>query len=277
LQIGFTRTRRWRGKSSRSFFLGDADSRKVEAKIKNNIPMNKEEIEQTLKFCDEVATQKREAELSLFKSLFAFSTEFMRKYDDVTPFHILLMELILNGMKKDGEGMKETAHSRFLWKILSYEEDKTYPILKSFYESCLPKKFGLAEKIKKPEITRETANIDILIQDESYSLIIENKRHDAKDQGNQLARYINFVKNQGKDAKQIYICYLPNDGKEPVEDSWKDPENQKLYKKEFNTRFKIVSFKNEVSNWLNNLKINDKNLFLQTAIAQYAYLIEKNM
>jgi hypothetical protein len=40
LAIGFTRTRRWRGKSSRSFF-GDADSHKVEAKIKSkNIMKN---------------------------------------------------------------------------------------------------------------------------------------------------------------------------------------------------------------------------------------------
>jgi hypothetical protein len=222
-----------------------------------------EQFRWCLEFCDKISKKKFEMRQELFK----FSHEFNEKYDKSIPYHIFLMNLVL-------AGMKETAHSRFLWKILSYEAGGIYPILESFCHKLL----GFNLMIKKPNITREEGNIDILIQDEEYILIIENKRHDAQDQPNQLARYINFVKEKVPE-KNIYICYLPKSGKEPSENSWEKPEKSSgSYKDEFKNRFKIVSFTNELSDWLGSLSIEgEKKHFLQTAIEQYAYLIKRNI
>lgn len=136
--------------------------------------MNKEDIQRALKFCDKMVTRERE----LIRSLLTFSREFSKKYDEVTPFHHFLIDLIL-------AGRREIDHSRFLHKLLSYKKNGEYPILKSFCNTCL-KDFEL--KIISPTIEREKRNIDISIRDKDYFLIIENKVNDAPDQPNQLAR-----------------------------------------------------------------------------------------
>jgi hypothetical protein len=229
----------------------------------------KKTIEQALefcdKFCDEVAKQKQE----MTEWAIEFSQEFIRKYDEVTPFHIVLIDLIL-------KGKREIYHSRFLPKLLSYKDkDAKYPILESFFNDLL--KFKKI-KITKPKIEREKDRIDISVYDKKgdYFLIIENKVNNAPDRSNQLARYINTAKEKMKDIKKIYICYLPDNGKEPKENSWENPEeNSKSYKDAFEGRFRIVSFRGEILEWLKEtLKINDEQKFLQAAIEQYAYLIE---
>jgi hypothetical protein len=228
--------------------------------------MNKEKMEQILKFCDEIATKKLGMEQSLFESVLEFSHEFSRKYDEVTPFHHFLIELVLTGMH-------ETNHSRFLHKLLSYKNKKgEHPILESFCNTLL--NFGLT--ITNPTIEREKDNIDISVHDKDYFLIIENKINNAQDQPNQLARYINTAKEKMNDIKKIYICYLPgSDSQEPEENSWENPAgNPKSYKSTFKGRFKIKPFKSDVSNWLNRLEVNDEKKYLQAALEQYAYLIE---
>jgi hypothetical protein len=224
----------------------------------------KKTIEQALEFCDEMAKQKQE----MTEWAIEFSQEFIRKYDEVTPFHIFLIDLIL-------KGMREIYHSRFLYKLLLYKDkDAKYPILESFCKTLL--KFENI-KITKPEIEREKKNIDISVYDEKgdYFLIIENKVNDAPDQPNQLAKYINTAKEKMKDITKIYICYLPYDGKEPKENSWENPdENSKSYKDAFEGRFRIVSFRDEILEWLKKLEIDSEQKFLQAAIEQYAYLIE---
>jgi hypothetical protein len=225
-----------------------------------------EQFKWSLEFCDKMSQKKIEMKYKLFN----FSHEFNKIYDRVIPYHKFLMNLVMAG------GMKETAHSRLLWKILSHKADGTYPILESFYNKLL----GFNLTVKEPKITRETGHIDILVQDREYVLIIENKRHNAHDQPNQLARYISFVRKWHA-LEKIYICYLSGDGgKEPDENSWKNPEDQQderpyKYKTEFKERFKAVSFKNEILNWLNDLKIENTD-HLQTTLEQYAYLIKQN-
>lgn len=229
-----------------------------------------EQFKWSLEFCDKMSQRKFEMRHKLFE----FSHEFNKIYDGVVPYHIFLMDLILPG------SMRETAHSRFLWRILSYKAaDGTYPVLESFYSKLL----GFKLIVKEPKITRETGHIDILVQDREYALIIENKRHNAQDQPNQLARYISFVRDEKRQAlEKIYICYLSGDaGKEPDEDSWKNPEDLQdekpyRYKTEFKERFKAVSFRNEILNWLNGLKIENAN-FLQATLEQYAHLIKQNI
>lgn len=226
--------------------------------------MNKEDIRRVLKFRDEMVMKKQEMTLSLLK----FSQKFSKKYDEVTPFHIFLIDLIL-------AGRREIDHSRFLYKLLSYKEDGKYPILESFCNKLL----GFNLTIINPTIEREKGNIDISVQDKDYFLIIENKVNSASDQPNQLARYINTAKEKMKDIKKIYICYLPyNDEKKPEENSWENPGKSPIsYKNAFKDRFKIVAFRNEILEWLTNtLQINDEKKILQVALEQYAYLNKTN-
>jgi hypothetical protein len=225
-------------------------------------------LKDTLQFCDEMAEQK----LEIINDLFEFSCEFNEKYDEVMPFHLLLMEFVLNSPRRKDNRIYEIYHSRLLHKMLSYKKGDTYPILESFCKDLL--KFGL--KVNKPVIVREASNIDILVQDTDYCLIIENKKNNAEDKPNQLARYINSANEKMKNLNRVYICYLPNNRKNPEEHSWENPVDGTSYKKEFVSRFQIVPFRDEILEWLEKLEINDHNIYLQTALKQYAYLIKEN-
>ncbi|MDR0722432.1 MAG: PD-(D/E)XK nuclease family protein [Treponema sp.] len=55
--------------------------------------------------------------------------------------------------------------------------------------------------------TKQDGRIDIFIQDSKYAIIIENKINGAPDQPNQLARYLKYAKDNGKEV--IAIVYLP--------------------------------------------------------------------
>ena len=96
----------------------------------------------------------------------------------------------------------ENAHSRILMKLLQFNEDMSFPILDS-----LLKELGINETILTPIFTSDASDrIDLLIKDEKYAIIVENKIHDALDQENQLNRYIKEVERKGFDS--FYIIYL---------------------------------------------------------------------
>lgn len=67
--------------------------------------------------------------------------------------------------------------------------------------------------IDNPIIDRnhEYKNIDILIRDKKYVIIIENKLKGADFQLNQLARYIARMRIEGYSDEQIFIVILPKD------------------------------------------------------------------
>lgn len=62
-----------------------------------------------------------------------------------------------------------------------------------------------SEQVK---VVREEGRIDLLIQDETHAIIIENKINDAIDQKDQLARYFRYVK-EDKKLDVLAIVYLP--------------------------------------------------------------------
>lgn len=101
--------------------------------------------------------------------------------------------------------------SHLLKMIFSYrDKDGKYIIFHNFAESFL-KPIGLnIEVIKQPDIHREKWHIDLLIKETGkYAIIFENKLKGADFQRNQLARYIQTVRELGYKDEQIFIIILP--------------------------------------------------------------------
>ncbi|MCE5227681.1 MAG: PD-(D/E)XK nuclease family protein [Porphyromonadaceae bacterium] len=157
----------------------------------------------------------------------------------------------------------ENAHSRILMKLLQFNEDKSFPILDS-----LLKELGINETILKPIFTSDASDrIDLLIKDEKYAIIVENKIHDALDQDNQLNRYIEEVERKGFDS--FYIIYLTKDGHEPIKESLSEERKRKL---KTDGRFYSLSYKDNILPWMEErilplCRIKEENL--TTALKQY--------
>jgi hypothetical protein len=186
--------------------------------------------------------------------------------------------------------INENAHSRILCKLLQYNKDNDYPFVKQFLKYVAEK-----EKAKKEEQQTtfskivfntikvepaETDRIDLWIRDPNingYSIIIENKIYDANDQPGQLYRYITKNINKGYDKKKIYVIYLPSTiNRDPDDQTWKNPEqtdnNKEDLKKEFESRFIKLSFKEDIISWLQDIypSINPKQeALIDSAIFQY--------
>lgn len=148
------------------------------------------------------------------KKNFSTLLEFVSEFDKIhtqeekkLPYHINLIDEL---------HADENAHSRILGKLLQQKSAKSthFEILESFLnfitENHRIKEDFRQITINKPVITQEIGRIDLWIRDEEYAIIIENKIGWAKDQPNQLERYIKRTKEQDFDEQQIYVLYLCN-------------------------------------------------------------------
>ncbi|GIZ15335.1 PD-(D/E)XK nuclease family protein [Capnocytophaga catalasegens] len=181
------------------------------------------------------------------------------------PYHINIIDLLRAG---------ENAHSRILGRLLEQKNDKNYQILDSFL--CLLKKKNdnfSSLNVQEPTISCEKGRIDILIKDKNYTIIFENKIHNAIDRDKQIEKYINKLTTQYKD-NQIYVLYLSADGrKEPTAESWGKYKGTDFEKK----RYIQLTFKDDILNWLKedilpNIRIKD--IHLKSAIEQYTDHLE---
>lgn len=94
--------------------------------------------------------------------------------------------------------------------ILNYRNESGFVLLKSFVSKFLRDKGFNIDDIVNPRIIAETEDrIDILIKDDKYCIIIENKLKGADFQQNQLARYIKSQESYPID--RIFIILLPRD------------------------------------------------------------------
>lgn len=122
--------------------------------------------------------------------------------------------------------IEENHISYLLYKILDYEGKEGKITYKRFIATFFPK---LKKQIKTPEITFEKAyRIDLLIKDQKYAIIIENKIFGAEFQRNQLARYIQRLLDEGYSKEQIHIVIIPQNYEAKYLDSirpsvWKLP------------------------------------------------------
>lgn len=123
--------------------------------------------------------------------------------------------------------------------------------------------------ITDPQISQEKDRIDLLVLDKNYSIIFENKIYDAKDQDQQISRYIEKVKDKNYKDECIYIVYLTNFYKTPSRDTWRKTKEKNV----FSTRYCNLSYKFDILPWLESISSNSniviKEIELQSAIEQY--------
>lgn len=157
----------------------------------------------------------------------------------------------------------ENAHSRILMRLLQYKEDNTYPILSSFM-----KELDINETIAKPVFTSDDSDrIDLLVKDEKYALIIENKIHGAPDQNQQIKRYIEEIKRKG--IMSFYVIYITKNGDSPNDKSL-SKERQKELKND--GRFHTIGYRDNILPWMEQkilptCRIKEENLI--SALKQY--------
>lgn len=106
--------------------------------------------------------------------------------------------------------ISEPLTSQLLKLLFKYRLKDRYVICEAFLKHFLEPLRYDAELFARPKITAETEHIDVSIQEKGkYAVIIENKLKGAVFQRNQLARYIQKMRNEGYNDDQIFIIILP--------------------------------------------------------------------
>lgn len=182
------------------------------------------------------------------------------------PYHLnIIDELHIN----------ENGHSRILMRLFCYRNEKgEYEFLKSFIDYIQSNTHSdefKRIKIDNPAITQEEQRIDLWVRDKSYAIIFENKVYNAVDQDAQLHRYIEKTRANGYNANNIFVIYLPQYYHEPDVQSWGE------YKKDFESRFAIIPFNDDIIIWLKdyvlpNIKYKDQ--YLYSSVIQYIDYLE---
>jgi len=157
-------------------------------------------------------------------------------------------------------------HSRILKYFI--ENDQGNSFLKVIAESvtennwlnqCLSSdnvKVSIEKSINSIEEDLSDGRIDILVQIDDFSIIIENKIL-AKDLENQLIKYFNHLnpsgqtQNENKD-QNFLILYLTPNGSHPDEKSIKFKNYTLRHKKDFH----IISYKDHILKWLHEYEVN---------------------
>lgn len=224
--------------------------------------MNEEvrSISQVFSFVGSIKNKKNTISTTLFDNVNELSNKIIRVHEDEKnklPYHINILDLLW---------ANENAHSRIFAELLKQNSFNKYEILESFFEYLNYFNANFNIKPNKPRITSEKDRIDLLILDTDFALIIENKIHGATDQPEQLARYIDKVRNLGFRQNNIWVVYLTKYQREPQNQSWGN------YKTEFKERTFNISFRHDVLHWLEetvlpNCKIKD--IYLKSTIEQY--------
>ena len=202
-------------------------------------------------------------EQSLLLSTFKFAEGFNDEYKlrkSRLPYHVNVIDEL---------GAGENVHSRILVRFLGYRKDVKYPVLIYFIDFLRNKyhEFNFSHQIIQPEITSELHRIDLLIKEESYAIIIENKIHHAEDQKEQLLRYIDKVRSLKIQDENIYVIYITRDGGPPDEISLTPDLIEK-----FKGRYLELSYRYDILPWLESVLQTDfvkQHDSLSAAMLQY--------
>lgn len=219
-------------------------------------------IEQAMQFCEDIKTDI-EQEYGKVLELVCDAHKIFEQEKCKLPYHInVIDELYIN----------ENSHSRILNKLLQFvNQEKKYEIFESLVRYI--KKVAHSQEFEKievnhPTITQEKSRIDLWVRDSDgkYAIIFENKIYYAKDQEEQIARYIEKTEKKGFNDENIFVVYLSPSGEEPEEQSWGDR------KENFKNRYVNLSFRNNILSWLEDdvlPNIRNKDVYLKSCVWQY--------
>lgn len=165
-------------------------------------------------------------------------------------------------------------HSAFLGELLNPKgsHGASYVFLKAFlevlgieegyidYDAC---SLNILERVIGTVTETEGGRIDIIIEDGTHAVIIENKIY-APDQCNQLLRYHNY--GQEMFPKGFKLLYLTLDGH--------DPSDCSLGNRTFD--YESISYESEILEWLDRCSERvPKELPVRTLIIQYMDLVKQ--
>jgi hypothetical protein len=172
-------------------------------------------------------------------------------------------------------------HSRFIYELL--DPNGSHDMGSRFLDLFIDRVNKLHDSFdfikSNAKVHYENQNIDLLIQNHSQAIIIENKIY-AQDQPNQIYRYCDIVFNRG--IKDIYIIYLTLDGKSPSQQSLSCPDVKDNYNCDPKTISNIIndrlfncSYHTHIKDWLRTCnKCTHNNPTVHNCIMQYIKLIE---
>ena len=126
---------------------------------------------------------------------------------------------------------------------------------------------------------QKDGRIDIYITDGEKHIIIENKIN-ADDQKQQIQRYVKIIyqNNEEISPEDILILYLSKNGKIPSKYSLGNLEiiGDYLKENENKAKFKAISYKKEILNWLNQCISEVENISnLKESLKTYKEIVEK--
>lgn len=185
--------------------------------------------------------------LDKMKSDFNIFSQLLNPYDEVN-LHSKLIYSILNDCKFKKE---------FMLSFL-----KTTDIISA--DDVSPNDFKIidVEREKIFSNGRLDLFISCKVKDKNYVIIIENKIF-ARDQYEQMDRYIEFANNYQADIKKVF--YLTLLGNAPSEDSASNLDQVNL-----------ISYDNEILTWIENcIKISAREPAIREVLIQYSELLEK--
>ena len=134
-----------------------------------------------------------------------------------------------------------------------------YQVFGSFINYCFNGSFPY--EIEKPIIqteveVKDSKRTDILAYEKGkYAIVFENKIWNAVEQPNQLTNYIKGMREPkyGFTNEQIYIIYLPSTNDHCATNiSW-----NKKYQESFASRYKAISFKEGILEWLDSEELQE--------------------
>jgi hypothetical protein len=135
-------------------------------------------------------------------------------------------------------------------------------------------------EIEKSGKEQKDGRIDIYLTDGKKHIIIENKIN-AEEQKNQIQRYVEIVYQNIEDINHddIWILYLSKNGKKPTSRSLGNLEINTgflMEKEDKKAKFKVISYKKDIVNWLNKCIKEVENLSnLKESLKIYKEVVEK--
>jgi hypothetical protein len=209
--------------------------------------------------------------MEFYNAVFNYKTTDSRSDDNFNIFNIL-----------DIEYDEVRLHSRILKYLIEQDQQgfleamaislpENFSFIKKLHLSKL--KVSIEKSINSFEEDLSDGRIDLLLQFDDFTIIIENKIY-ARDQESQLIKYYNFIKpaigNETENSGKFFlILYLTPNGSPPSEHSVKFND----INLDQNKDFFLISYKHHVIKWLKNYEHTSNKL--KEIIMQYIKTIEK--
>lgn len=186
--------------------------------------------------------------------------EIEENYLSHLPFHINVIEAACRGR------FKETGHSLVLADMLRHPD-----IQASFLEHFLNKKHEFMG------VTAETDRVDVALKGNDIFVIVENKVNAAREQENQVYRYVHEIgiDKYHYDLSQIYVVYLnPYNRDLPSKLSLCDENGQNdVFEALGAEHYKVRSYKYDITDWLRGISISNEP-HISSALDQYIDFLE---